>query len=375
MPAIINSDSGILTGSAGLKIHGNSDGILEIQNNGVTSLVVANNYIRVPVGNTATRPSVASAGMLRFNNQSNVFEVHSGGNWQAANFSSNTFILEYLVVAGGGAGGQDSSGGGSGGGGAGGALSGNIIITSSSISSFSLTAIVGGGGASVSPATSTPLNPVTTRGSNSSLSLGPGAIVTVGGGGGSTFDPGGNGTNAWPGGSGGGGAIRGGVISWYGDGVAAQGFPGGYVTSPIAPGQPQSGAGGGGATQAGANISGPGLGGRGGNGIVWLNMQTYAGGGGGGNGGSGGFGGGGASWPSPSPLRNGNVNTGGGGGAGYSPAGGGGAGGSGVILLLHSNTVANAIVSAGLIYSVNTQVSPGNILYEITAGVGTLTWR
>ena len=54
MPAIINSDSGVITGSAGLKIHGNSDGILEIQNNGVTSLVVANSYIRVPVGNTGT---------------------------------------------------------------------------------------------------------------------------------------------------------------------------------------------------------------------------------------------------------------------------------------------------------------------------------
>jgi hypothetical protein len=140
MPAIINSDSGAVSGSAGLKIYGNSDGILEIQNNGVTSLVVANSYIKVPVGNTISRPTAAVAGMLRFNNETTRFEGNNGAGW--VNLSAGiSFTLEYLVVAGGGGGAGGANGGGAGG--AGGFRTGNITTSPG----FSYPITVGAGGA------------------------------------------------------------------------------------------------------------------------------------------------------------------------------------------------------------------------------------
>lgn len=339
-----------------------------------TSLSLTGTSLVVPVGNTLSRPSSPVPGMLRFNNQSNLFELYNGVFW--ANVSNtptslpDSFKLEYLVVAGGGAGGSNQNSYGGGGGGGGGVLKGNITITPPRSSDYIITTIVGAGGPGV-------LGVNSPNGSNSILITNGLELVAVGGGAGGALDGGGTNINGQNGGSGGGGGNHGGSKTWYGTGISGQGFQGGYqegiVPSPNAS-SGSSGGGGGGAGGAAANINGIG-GGVGGNGYTWINGVTYAGGGGGGPSGAGGPGGGASANNTILLPRNASVNTGGGGGAGASFTGGSGSGGSGIILLMHSNTISNAIVSAGLVCTVNTQISPGNIMYSITSGAGTLSWR
>jgi len=370
MPAIINSDSGTVSGSAGLKIYGNSDGILEIQNNGVTSVVVADSYIKVPVGNIETRPSISSAGMFRFNTSSGAFETYNGTTWNSIPKVSGSFNLEVLTVAGGAGGGPSPSGFSGGGGGGGGIFSSNVLVLQGTESGLAYLLSIGAGG---------------TSGANGSISIF--AANTVIGGGRGAPGAGGSGavpltTFGNPGGSGGGGgstanttARSQGGSGFNFPGPDQQGFPGGRGFGG-APGA-LNGGGGGGASQAGfdANITIAGKGGDGFPSLITGANVFYAGGGGGttpnaGNFGRGGAGGGGNGGTLPAAGAAGNVNTGGGGGAG----GSGGVGGSGVIILAHSNTISNGIVSAGLTYSINTISRPGFLVYSFTAGTGTITW-
>ena len=370
MPAIINSDSGILTGSAGLKIYGNSDGILEIQNNGVTSLVVANNYIRVPVGNTVTRPSTSSAGMIRFNTQSSAFEAYNGTDWNPLGIQSGSFNLEVLTVAGGGGGGPSPSGFSGGGGGGGGVAFSNVLIFQGITGGIGYLISVGSGGAA---------------GANGSPSI-FGSNTIFGGGAGRNGTPGSGAVPTavfgHPGGSGGGGggtanttAQSQGGSGFNFPGPSQQGFPGGAGNG----GAPAAinGGGGGGADQAGfaGNATHAGNGGNGRPSLITGANIIYAGGGGGatatpGRAGRAGAGGGSDGAVTPASAVAANVNTGGGGGAGSS----GGAGGSGIIILAHSNTISNGIVSTGLTYTVNTVSRPGFLVYSFTAGAGTIRW-
>lgn len=338
-------------------------------------ITLANTALILPTGNTLQRPSPASAGMIRFNNQSNVFEAYNGTIW--ANIAlvlpePNSTDLQYVVVAGGGGGGL--AGGGGGGGGAGGLLANTLTVSKN----ISYTITVGAGGAASTGqyvSLSSPL--AAKRGSNSSITASNISIISIGGGGGSSSDS----SAAYsspgqPGGSGGGGAQRGPAATAAGGlGTAGQGNAGGASPSPGG----DAGGGGGGASQSGSNAPSNTAGGKGGDGFPSLLTGAnvfYAGGGGGGGGGTGGnggAGGGGTGGGTPSATA-GTVNTGGGGGGNGSPATTAGAGGSGIIVLSHTSSLfTNATVSVGLTYTKNTINS--NTVYIFTAGTGTITWN
>jgi len=80
MPSIINSDDGVVSGSAGLKTTGGNDGILSLQNNGTTNVTVtAAGLVGLGSASPADRLQVSRSGadVARFTNtQSN------GGDWQ-----------------------------------------------------------------------------------------------------------------------------------------------------------------------------------------------------------------------------------------------------------------------------------------------------
>ena len=250
-------------------------------------------------------------------------------------------VVDYLVVAGGGGGGAAIGGGGGGGGFREGKSSPAPIYSASPIvapAGLTVTATtypitVGGGGAGNTGACTS------SNGGDSVFST----ITSAGGG----YGPG------QPGGSGGGGGHQGAGGTGNTPPVSpSQGFPGGMnnLQSPPTPSAGRfSGAGGGGATQAGTqsscagypSTSGPG--GAGATTSISGSPTSYAGGGGGGGyanpseaGGSGGLGGGGkgAGWSGPAGVA-GTTNTGGGGGGGSAgPAGPTGySGGSGIVIL------------------------------------------
>ena len=255
-----------------------------------------------------------------------------------------TFDVDYLVVAGGGAGGTGSGIGGGGGGAgglrtsfgssSGGGASAETALALLVATNYTVTVGAGAGG----PTSGNTSGP---SGSDSVFST----ITSLGGGGGTTYDP--------PGISGGsgGGSYRGGV----GAGTANQGFDGGVSVSGSSSG------GGGGAGGAGQNSNyNTSTVGNGGDGlevnIIGGTGNYYAGGGGGGrylsepggpgvggsaiggNGGSGSAGG------------NGSTNTGSGGG-GAANSQNGGSGGSGVVILRYPNT-----------YTISETTSGGNVL-------------
>lgn len=80
MPALINSDDGVVSGSSGLKTTGANDGILALQNNGTTNVTVtAAGLVGIGSASPVDRLQVSRAGadVARFTNtQSN------GGDWQ-----------------------------------------------------------------------------------------------------------------------------------------------------------------------------------------------------------------------------------------------------------------------------------------------------
>ena len=335
----------------------NNSSVMRLEPSGIVDLSPAR--LVVPIGNTATRSNIQ--GTFRFNNQSNVFEVYNGTSW--ANVSpayvspplpAPTFV-EYLIVGGGGGGGPGAGGYQGGGGGAGGVLLGNSNITAGVFYTFT----IGAGG---------------TAGLSGSNSLAFTSVISIGGGGGGPYaSPNKNGLS---GGSGGGGGA-GGPGNPSGSGAAGtpgQGNSGG-AGSPYTGDPGIQAGGGGGASQAGTTGSPTTLG-KGGDGtpslITGANV-IYGGGGGGGTfifpgpaGGAGGAGGGGSGgkYGAPGTGISGTVNLGGGAGGGDV----GGSGGSGVVILAHSNTSANAIVAAGLTYTLNTTSRPGFLVYTFTAG-------
>jgi len=251
---------------------------------------------------------------------------------------TNTF--DYMVVAGGGGTGSKRNGGAGGGGfressGA----AGGCYPVSPLASATVLTAITGG--ATVTVGAGGGRDCSRTNGSDSSL--GGSYAITSNGGGYGGHDSGsflGN-----PGGSGGGAGGCSGRPFPAGNGndPPFQGQPGG----PANTGNPNAGAGGGGATDAGDANPNPGQGGVGGDGAqtsISATATYYAGGGAGGSnfpgtaGNFGGLGGGGPAVPvpapAPNPNQNGLANTGGGGGSGRDGTNNtGGSGGSGIVII------------------------------------------
>jgi hypothetical protein len=354
MPSIINSDSGATSGSAGLKFTGNNDGILEIQNDGITSLVVSNQYIKVPVGNTASRPETAAPGMIRFNSLSGRFEVYNGVIWANAS-PPPIFEIEYLVVGGGGGGGA-----GGGGGGGGGYRIGIQNLTAGNL----YTTTIGSGG---SGAPQQNQGSATIRGANGSISVFS-DITSAGGGGGASTEN----RNGLSGGSGGGGATDFSSAGTGGSGNTpptspSQGNNGGNANAPI------GGGGGGGAGAAGS----VGAGGRGANSSITGSVVTYAGGGGA-AGDSGGSGGGGTGVGNPAGAGTQNLG-GGGGGGGFNPISpffriAGGSGGSGVVILKYADTLTISNPNGGLTFTTDSANVAGYKITTFTAGTGSIRW-
>jgi len=279
--------------------------------------------------------------------------------------------VDYLVVAGGGGTGG-SAGNSAGGGGAGGfresysaPVSGCYTAsplatpTGIPITTTSYPITVGAGGAT----STSPIESPGTNGSNSVFST----ITSAGGGyGGGPAVPNSGGPGGSGGGGGGGGYCRPGGSGNTPPVAPPQGNPGGTTGGPLGTGD-QQGAGGGGATQSGANsVQGAGGGGGdGGDGAgTGINpsscvgtpgpngaLRYFAGGGGGGaylpnapggSGGEGGIGGGGPGG-NPSTTHNtpgtaGTANTGGGGGAANSGPGGATTGGKGIVIIRYKAT-------------------------------------
>jgi hypothetical protein len=314
-------------------------------------------YLSIPVGTTAQRPSSPEAGMIRWNTTIDAAEEYNGTSWvtleETVKSDFNIFyfvepgsttwtvppdVTEVeVVVVGGGAGGGVLGGGGGGGG----------VIHEPEFpvtpgDTISIT--VGSGG----PGQSTPID--NRQGGNSVF----GSLTALGGGAGSGH-PGnraGSGGAGRPGGSGGGAAYT--HPSGFGAGTDGQGFPGG---SNVSPGPPHACAGGGGAGGSGGRGKGP-FGGHGGVGrqVGILGEPAFFGGGGGGGGhgpqsganrgGVGGGGGGGRNRTNPygrhqqhysSEASDGQPGTGGGGGGGghngTNPYGWGGRGGPGIVIV------------------------------------------
>lgn len=339
----------------------NNISVMRMEPSGIVDLSSAR--LIVPIGNTNTRSNVQ--GSLRFNSDTNAFETFNGSSW----YGTDRFNLEYLAVGGGGGGGPGPTGYVGGGGGGGGVLSGYLTINKSLSGEFVYLVTVGSGGA------------IFSNGSNSTIS----SLTAFGGGGGaqgsSATDYPSPARDGRPGGSGGGGSATGNATVGFTAGglaITGQGYPGGRGVFRAGSSPNLNSAGGGGASQAGQDAT-PTSAGKGGDGapsfITGANV-IYAGGGGGASfsysDAAGGLGGGGAG-AYPGSGISGNVNTGGGGGGGGVPTAG--TGGSGIVILAHSNTISNAVVSAGLTYTLDTTTRPGNIIYSFTAGTGTIYWN
>ena len=292
---------------------------------------------------------VATGGTITTSGDYKIHTFTASGCFQvtAAGTPSGSNKISYLVVAGGGGGSNDGGGGGGAGGFREGKCSSDPYTDSpldagaglcAAIGTFPIT--VGAGGAKGTPA---PV--ISAQGGSSIFST----ITSAGGG------RGGGGSTGTPCGVGGAGGSGGGARSNKGAPGGAgntppvspsQGFPGGASNPGTPPFSNWSGAGGGGATTAGADFTAAtpsGVGGTGATTSITASPVVYAGGGGGGannpgnspNGAAGGPGGGGAGGPSPGGAgTNGTTNLGGGGGGGSCAApSGGGVGGSGIVVL------------------------------------------
>lgn len=321
---VIDSDtSGALT-----FVTGNSNVALQIDSGGIINL--SSSRLILPVGNTASRPA-AVPGLLRFNNDANVFEVFAGNTWEyVSTYIPPSVTIEYLVVAGGGGAGNAPQW--NAGGGAGGAINSSYSDILSNITSLSYTVTVGSGGAA---------------GSQGSNSIVFNNVIAIGGGRGGQaatgpLAAGGNG------GSGGGGSANG-----YPGGLGAtgQGYPG-------ASGSPSNNGGGGGAGGAGSSASGS-IAGTGGIGIdvsITGSNVTYAAGGAGGD-----------------TASNGTENRGNGGNGGGGTSGTG-TGGSGIVILKYPNTLTLSNTTPGLTFTTDSANVAGYSITTFTAGTGTITW-
>jgi hypothetical protein len=138
-------------------------------------------YLKLPVGTTAQRPTIPASGMIRQNSTTGNPEWWDATSSQWRQFNQPAgYAINYLVVGGGGGGGNPNGAGG--GGGAGGFLTSTVDL----VVGTAYTITIGAGAASAS------------NGTNSLL----GTLVTaLGGGGGGSYTAG----NGFGGGSGGGG--------------------------------------------------------------------------------------------------------------------------------------------------------------------------
>lgn len=316
----------------------------------VDTIGLRNDYIKLPVGSTAQRPSSPSLGAIRYNTSLNCFEGWNGTNWSqfaqpfsaiggtvttatigGVNYRIHTFItsnsfiatgqgaVEYFLVGGGGSGGRSRGGGGGGGG----IATGAIILPAGT---YSIS--IGSGGA-VPGGNDLP-------GKNGENTTFNGIIALGGGGGGQILVDGKSG--ACGGGAGGSG---GGVTTASYGGTGTQGYGGGNRIGAIAIGGGGGGAGGAGGTIT-SNVLSQGTGGIGVNSNFNGTSTYYAGGGGGGwNGGAigapggqggGGNGGGFAAYPATAGT-NGLGGGGGGGGTNSATEYEAGAGGSGIAMI------------------------------------------
>lgn len=310
----------------------------------------------LPTGSTGQRPISPTNGMIRKNTTTGLIEYWdpSSSSWiglgefgaiggtitDVGGFRYHTFttsglfqvtsgskIVDYLIVAGGGGGGisveTNPFGDGAGGGGAGGLLNGSVLV---GVGTYNV--VVGAAGT------------ISNRGGNSSALN----LTAIGGGGGGDDTNNANFATAESGGSGGGAATECGGTAIAGAGTTGQGNAGGGSDNSCSV---RNGGGGGGRLQLGGNgnLVNTSGGGKGGDGLTWVNGSTYAGGGGGGCGsnnnngrGAGGAGGGGAGAFINGVGTAGTANTGGGGGgsaAGSTP-GQAGIGGSGIVIIRYS---------------------------------------
>lgn len=321
---VIDSDtSGALT-----FVTGNSNIALQINSSGTIDL--SSSRFILPIGNTASRPA-AVPGLLRFNNEFNVFEVFAGNTWEyVSTYIPPSVTIEYLVVAGGGGAGNAPEW--NAGGGAGGAINSSYSDILPNITSLSYTVTVGSGGAG---------------GSQGSNSIVFNNVIAIGGGRGGQAAAGGLAAGG-NGGSGGGGSANG---FPGGLGAPGQGYPGGS-------GSPSNNGGGGGAGGAGGSAFGA-TAGTGGIGIdvsITGSNVTYAAGGTGGN-----------------TASNGTENRGNGG------SGGGGtsatsAGGSGIVILKYPSTLTLSNPGAGLTYTTDSANVAGYNITTFTAGTGEIQW-
>ena len=211
---IIDSDT-----SGNINFVAGNTNVLSITSSGIVN--VPSRFV-VPVGNTASRPS-ATPGLIRFNNESGVFEASNGSVWLNVS-TPPPVIVEYLVIAGGGSGGGGNRGGG---GGAGGYRTSSIVLEI--LQDYIVT--IGAGGASRG------IGQQGLSGANSVFS----SITSAGGGGG-----GGSGGGAGQNGGSGGGASSPGTTIGQGNTPSVSPSQGNNGDSTFTP----SGGGGGGARLA-----------------------------------------------------------------------------------------------------------------------------
>ena len=288
----------------------------------------------------------ATGGTITTSGNDKIHKFTGPGTFTVSNISTNCLtqnLISYTVVAGGGGGGGGWQSGGGGGGGFREVVSPTSPYTASPLNGYptpgnriTVTATdypitVGGGGAGAT-------NPETAgvSGSDSTFST----ITGTAGGGGGTFQPTVTPvTTGLAGGSGGGaGRTDGSTTGGAGNTppvTPSQGFPGGDGANPY--GAPYNGAGGGGATAQGPDVTGTATspGGAGATTEITASPVVYAGGGGGGGSPTGAPGGpgGGGNGGSNTCGTNGTVNTGGGGGGSGGGSSDGGNGGDGIVII------------------------------------------
>ena len=357
--------------------------------------------LEIAKGTTATRPAAPSLGTLRANTTDHTMEVYASTGWKAFKEGGNAIILpltvDFLVVAGGGGGAPGFQAGGGGAGGfrtsfGTGNINGGLTAVESTLTlavatSYSVT--IGAPGAG---------------GAGSAMSAGRGAtgsdsffsdgnttfeILTIGGGGGASYNnygQGGLSNSGSPGGSGGGAAPYNGAIGvGNGGSSSTYGFNGGNATNYL---DPYFGGGGGGAGGVGqvANGANTGNGGVGLQSSITGSSTFYAAGGAGGayysylgapNAAASGIGGSGAAASGArggvgfTAPGNGTVNTGSGGGGGADNGQVGANGGSGVVILRYPGSY--AIAKTGSLISSTATVGTDYVT-TFTSGAGTITF-
>ena len=364
--------------------------------------------LEIAKGTTATRPATPSLGTLRSNTTDHTMEVYASTGWKVLKEGGNAIVIpltvDYLVVAGGGGGGPGYQAAGGGAGGfrtsfGTGNINGGLTAVESTLTlavATSYTVTIGAPGAGGAGS-----NPSAGRGATGSSSFFSDGnttfeILTIGGGGGASYNnygQGGLSNSGSPGGSGGGAAPYNAAIGVGNGGIRVttpvQGFNGGNATNYL---DPYFGGGGGGAGGVGqeANGANTGNGGVGLQSSITGSSTFYAAGGAGGayysylggpNAAASGIGGSGAAASGArggvgfTAPGNGTVNTGSGGGGGGENGQVGGNGGSGVVILRYPDAYETAISSGGgLVNQVDSTTVSGYKIEKITAGSGTITF-